>query len=77
MKSQYGYNVFMVKEHALWELQFLHMTKGEGHCSLVAWYKIDFAVEELWALTITSRSAIKTDFKSLLCCCYEWRLQIY
>lgn len=47
MKSSYGYSMFMVKEHALPKLQFLHVTKGEGHCSLVAWYKMNFAVEEV------------------------------
>lgn len=39
--------MFMVKEHALRKLQFLHMTKDEGRCSLVAWYRINFAIEEL------------------------------
>jgi len=37
----------MVKEHALPKLQFLNVKKVEGHCSLVAWYKMNFAVEEL------------------------------
>jgi len=38
--------MFMVKEHALQKLQFLHMTKGEGRSSVI-WYKLNFAVEEL------------------------------
>lgn len=64
--------MFMVKEHALPKLQFLHVTKGEGYYSSVAWYKMNFAVEELQKIFFghwlsLQCSAIKTDFKSLLC----------
>lgn len=37
----------MMKEHALPKLQFVHVTKVEGRCSLVPWYKTNFAVDGL------------------------------